>query len=326
MKAITLVLAMVLVVAGCSATVSPVSDRTPTAVQPLPANATEVTSLPEPSVDVSCKPTESYRPAGPPPAPGAFPAGSMMATIHQRGRLIVGVDQNTYRFAYRDSATGEIEGFALDLAKEIAKAIFGDDKDRLQLTVLTSAQRVPAVKNGDVDLVVHTMTTNCERWKDVAFSTVFYEAGQKVLVKKGSDYKDKQSLAGKKVCATEKSTSLARIVNLDVTPKPIGMQVPGWTDCLVMLQQNQVYAVSTDDTILAGLAAQDPFTEVAPGDALAKEPYGIAMPQDHIEFVRFVNSVLEKIKSDGTWTRLYDLWLKPLLIVDATPPVASYRD
>lgn len=325
MKAITLVLALVLVVAGCSSPASPVRAQDPKAIQPLPEGAKVVTSLPVPSSDVSCGPTESYRPVGPPPAPGAFPAGSMMTTIHQRGRLIVGVDQNTYRFAYRDSATGEIEGFALDLANEIARAIFGDTENRLQLKVLTSAQRVPAVKNGDVDLVVHTMTANCERWADVDFSTVFYKAGQKVLVKKGSGYENEQSLAGKKVCATEKSTSLARIVNLDVNPKPVGMQVSGWTDCLVMLQQNQVYAVSTDDTILAGLAAQDPFTEVPPGSKIADEPYGIAMPKGHVEFVQFVNSVLERIKSDGTWTRLYDLWLKPLLTVDATPPVAEYK-
>jgi len=326
MKAITLVLAVVLVAAGCSAAPSAGGIQNPAAVQALPEGATEVTATPAPSVDDSCgDPKASYRPDGPPPAAGDFEFGSTMATIYQRGRLKVGVDQNTYRFAYRDSQSGQIEGFALDIAHQIAKAIFGDDDPkRLQLVVLTSTQRIPAVKNGDVDLVVHSMTANCERWKDVDFSTIFYNAEQKVLVRKNSGYKDRNSLAGKKVCATKDSTSLARVVNLNVTPKPIGMQVAGWTDCLVMLQQNQVYAISTDDTILAGLAAQDPFT-VVEKDEIAPEPYGIAMPKDHIEFVKFVNSVLEKIKADGTWTSSYNKWLAQLLGPAPVPPAAVYK-
>jgi polar amino acid transport system substrate-binding protein len=324
MKRIMVAFATVLAVAGCSTASPPVSGEPPAAVQPLPQNAKEVRTAEEPSVDQSCHPTQSYRPDGPPPAPGDFPPGSMMATIYQRGRLVVGVDQNTYKFAYRDPQTGQIEGFALDIAKEIAKAIFGDP-NKIQLRVLTSAQRVPAVKNGDVDLVVHTMTANCERWKDVDFSTVYYEANQKVLVKKNFNYTGLASLAGKKVCATEGSTSLARIVNLKgVDPKPIGMQVAGWTDCLVLLQQNQVDAVSTDDTILAGLRAQDPFTVVA-NEVIAKEPYGIAMPKHQEAFVKFVNAVLEKIKTDGTWMNSYNNWLAPLLGTPATPPAASFR-
>ncbi len=330
MKPITLVLAVVLVVAGCSSGTDAVGTQpAPSGTGPLPAGAKEVTNLKQQSVNTSCDPTASYRPAGALPAPGAFPSGSTMAAIYQRGRLIVGVDQNTYRFAYRDSETGQLEGFALDVAKEITKAIFGtDDPSRMQLKVLTSAQRVPAAKNGDVDLVVHTMTANCERWKDVDFSTIYYEAGQKVLVKKDSGYQGLESLSGKKVCATEGSTSLARIVNLpSVRPKPVGMQVAGWTDCLVMLQQNQVYAVSTDDTILAGLAAQDPFTEVPAQQPIAAEPYGIAMQKkSNPDLVRFVNAVLQRMRDDGTWTNIYNKWMEPLLHVPGTLPPARYRD
>lgn len=329
MKAITLVLTMVLAVAACSSDEGTVSgERQIRAVPVMPQDAKEVRSLPEPSVDTRCgDPEASYRPAGALPTPGAFPAGSMLAEIYQQGRLIVGVDQNTLGFASRNSDTGQIEGFALDIANQIALAIFGDLDNRVQLTVLTSAQRIPAVKNGDVDLVVHSMTTNCERWQDVDFSAVFFEAGQKVLVKKNSGYQGLQSLAGKKVCATAKSTSLARIVNLDVTPKPIGMEVPGWTDCLVMLQQNQVYAVSTDDTILGGLARQDPFTVVADEAPIAKEPYAIAMPQKQVPFVKFVNAVLAKFIADGGWQTSYDKWLRELLDnKPANPPIPRYRD
>jgi polar amino acid transport system substrate-binding protein len=327
MKAITLVLVLVLAVAGCTSSASPVVRQTPTGGQPMPAGAKEAGSLDMPSVDTSCgDPTASFRPTGPLPTPDALPAFSTMATIRDRGKLVVGVDQNTYKFGYRNPRTGEIEGFALDTAKEIARAIFGRaDADVLQLRVLTSKQREDALKNNQVDLVVHTMTTNCERWEWTDFSAVYYQAAQRVLVKEGFDYRDKTSLAGKKVCASEGSTSLARVVNLDVDPRPVGIQVAGWTDCLVMLQQNQVDAVSTDDTILAGLAAQDPFIRVV-GEPLEKEPYAIAVPKGHDDLVRFVNSVLEKIKADGTWTALYDKWLAELLGPAPTPPPALYRD
>jgi polar amino acid transport system substrate-binding protein len=253
-----------------------------------------------------------------------------MATIYQRGRLVVGVDQNTYKFAYRDSKSGEIEGFALDIAHYIADAVFGKDvvdrdPTKIQLRVLTSAQRIPAVQKHEVDLVVHSMTANCERWKDVDFSTIFYQAKQLVLVRNDVDYTGRTWLAGKKVCGTEGSTSIARIVNENVTPRPVGVQVAGWTDCLVLLQQHQIDAISTDDTILAGLAAQDPSVKVI-SDVLADEPYGIAMPKEHVEFVRFVNSVLEQIKADGRWAASYNKWLEPLLHVPAAPPVAEYRN
>lgn len=326
MKAITLVLAMVLVVAGCSTGTDTVgAQRVPTSDMPLPAGAKEVRNLAVPSVDTSCgDPTESYPPTGPLPAPGAFPSTSTMAKIFQSGKLRVGVDQNTYRFGFRDAKTGDLEGFSLDVAKEIAKAIFGDE-NAIQLRVVTSAQRIPALVNDDVDLVVHTMTANCERWKDIAFSTVYYSAGQKVLVKEDSSYEGLQSLADKKVCAAEGSTSLARVVNLPgVDPKPIGMQVSGWTDCLVMLQQNQVYAVSTDDTILAGLAAQDPSTMVPP-QKIASEPYAIGVQKEQIDLVRFVNAVLQQMRDDGRWAAIYNKWMEPLLHVPAAPPPARYK-
>lgn len=326
MKAITLVLAVVLVVAGCSSTTDEVGTQQPqTGILPLPAGAKEVHEADQPSVDTSCNPTASYKPAGSLPAPGAFAGSPSVAAIYNNGKLRVGVDQNTYRFGFRDSETGELEGFSLDVAREIAKAIFGDP-NKIQLRVVTSAQRIPALKNGDVDLVVHTMTANCERWKDIDFSTVYYLAGQKVLVKKDTGYQGIQSLAGKKVCAAEGSTSLARIVNLPVDPKPIGMQVSGWTDCLVLLQQNQVDAVSTDDTILAGLAAQDPSTVVPQQQAIAQEPYAIGVAQGHQDLVRFVNGVLQQMRDDGRWNQIYDKWMGPLLGASAGPPPAQYRD
>ncbi|HEY0452093.1 glutamate ABC transporter substrate-binding protein [Actinophytocola sp.] len=322
-RSITAVLAgALLLVAGCG-TSAAVPPTEVSAKVPLPAGATELTEPPAAPPAADCgDPTASLRPQGALPAPNALPPGSTMAKIKAKGKLVVGVDQNTFRFGYRDPFTGSVSGFDIDMAKAIAQAIFGTPS-AVQLRILTSSQRIPALKAGDVDIVIRTMSINCERLKDVAFSSVYYEAGQRVLVKKASGFTGIGSLGGKRVCATDGSTSLRNIAG--APSKPVPVQVNDWTDCLVMLQQNQVDAVSTDDTILAGLAAQDPFTEMV-GKPFYSEPYGMAMPKGQTDFVRFVNAVIERMRTDGSWKANYNRWLADLLGPAPAPPAAKYRD
>ena len=102
------------------------------------------------------------------------------------------------------------------------------------------------------------MTITCDRLKAVDFSSVYFEAAQRVLVLKSSTAKSLDDLHGQKVCATSGSDSVDRINQHHA----IAVQVPYWTDCLVLLQQGDVVAISTDDSILDGLAAQDPWTKI----------------------------------------------------------------
>lgn len=244
-----------------------------------------------------------------------------MARIVERGRLRVGVDQNTYLFGFRDPHTGDLTGFDIDLAREIARALFGDP-DRIQLVAISSADRIPAIESGQVDLVVRTMTMTCDRWQRVAFSTEYFTAGQRVLVRRDSPVQSIDDLQGQKVCAAAGSTSLQNIAAAASGPVPVS--VVDWTDCLVLLQQGEVAAISTDDSILAGMAAQDPTTHVV-GDRFTTEPYGIAIAAEAEDLVRFVNAVLERLRADGTWTELYERWLGPLGPAP-DPPTARYRD
>ncbi|HKS46510.1 MAG TPA: transporter substrate-binding domain-containing protein [Amycolatopsis sp.] len=308
--------------AGCA----PVSGTTIPQVSadvPAPAGAAEVTSPPPAPVQSCPNLLASRRPPSPMPAPGQMPAGSTMAKIVQYGKLRVGVDQNTYNVGFRDPLNGRIQGFDIDMAHAIAKALFGDP-DKIELHAITSAQRIPMLQSGEIDIVVRTMSITCDRLQQVDFSAVYYDAKQRILVKTNSAIQGAADLGGKRVCATNGSTSLSRIAAL--AAKPVAIGVPDWTDCLVMLQQGQVDAVSTDDVILAGMAAQDPYTRVV-GDPLADEPYGIAIPQHKEDFVRFVNGVLAEIEADGTWTAAYQRWLGSLLPGAApAPPAPQYRD
>jgi polar amino acid transport system substrate-binding protein len=268
--------------------------------------------------EAPCNPEASLRPLGPP----AVTPGSYMAKIRARGYLIAGVDQNTYHFGYLDPRTGQFEGFDIDMLHAISAAIFGDP-DKIRFVAISDAQRISAVQSGEVDIVAHTMTMTCARWQDVDFSTVYFDAHQRVLVLSDSTAKSLGDLAGQKVCATKGSTSLSTFMTYYPPPyRPVAVAVPYWTDCLVLLQQGDVAAISTDDSILAGLQAQDPFTKIV-GPSLADEPYGLAISNQHPDFVRFVNAVLAQMRADGRWADSYRQWVGSQV---PAPPPAQYRD
>jgi len=293
--------------------------REPLAAPTPPAPST-TTAAAAPAVTCG-DPTASSRPSGPLPAPGQMPAGSYMRTIQDRGRLNAGVSPDTLLFGSVNPFTGRFQGFDVDVVKEIAKAIFGDDT-HIAYTAVTNAQRIPDVQSGAVDLVAHTMTINCARRALVDFSAVYYDAGQKVLVRSDSSVASINDLGGKKVCAPLGTTS---IDNLSKVPShPVAVGVADVTDCLVAFQQGSVDAISTDDTVLAGMAAQDPYAKVV-GDRFTDEPYGVAINLAHPEFTRFVNAVLERMRTDGTWAAIYNRWLGRFGPAPA-PPQAKYRD
>jgi polar amino acid transport system substrate-binding protein len=307
-------LAIAVTAAGCGSSSVPPSSVTVAPIDVRPAGAQEVSSAP-PAGDTDCEREASLRP-GRQPRPGAMPPGSTMAAIAERGRLVVGVDQNTYLFGFRNPSTGQLEGFDIGLAREIARSIFGDP-NRIDLRVVDASQREPALQSGQVDMVVRTYSMTCERKKDVAFSTVYYYANQRILAVKGSGIDSVAALAGKRVCAVSGTTSLSALLALDPRPSVFGATT--WTDCLVMLQQGQLDAVSTDDVVLSGLAAQDPNVEIV-GPSFGKEPYGVGIKKENDDLVRFVNGALDQMRADGTWQGLYETWLRSLGPSPGPPP------
>ena len=321
----------VLVVAGCSGSV-----RLPDAVEGQAPPSTDAVTPAAPQCTADQKAldaTRSYAPDGPLPLPDALPAESTMAAIRDRGRLIVGVSADTLLFGARNPAKNDIEGFDIDMLKEVAKAIFGPDgESHITYKVITYADRLPNLEagpdNGGVDIVAHTMTINCDRWLRIAFSSTYFDAGQRVLVKKGSGFEsiDDLNAASATVCAPEGSTNIELLRRNEDNRfgQLVVLAKPDVTDCLVAMQQGQADGATGDDTVLAGLAAQDPNTEVV-GDKFTDEPYGLGMGKDKIDFVKFVNSVIEEMRTDGRWKDIYAKWLVgPLTDQVIDPPPAVY--
>ena len=279
------------------------------------------TAPPEPPSPESCGALASLRP-GPPPAPGQMPPGGSLAEIAARGRLIVGIDQNTNLLSFRDPDTGTLQGFDVDIAREIAHDIFGDPA-KIEFRLLTSAGRFTALENNDVDVVVHSTSITCDRAQRVGFSTEYLRTYQRLLVPKGSDITGPADLAGKRVCSFIATTSLATVQR--VAPQATIVAVPDWDDCLVTLQKAQADAASTSDSLLAGFTAQDPELQIV-GPPLETEHAGIGVNKDRSDLVRFVNGTLDRIRADGTWMRIYDRWLATPLGPVSGPPPAIYRD
>lgn len=280
-----------------------------------PPGSTATAAPPAPPVECA-DPLVSYQPVA---DATAIPAGSTMAEIRARGRLVVGVSADSLLLGARDPISGDIEGFDIDMARLVAEAIFGDP-DRIELRVITAAQRIPSLQDGTVDLVARNMTITCARWEDIAFSAEYYRSGQKVLVPLGSDVTSLDDLDGQRVCAPAGSTSLTKLEEFEgVEAVPAATH----TDCLVRFQQGDVDAITGDDTVLAGLAAQDPYATVV-GEAFTDEPYGLGMNAEAVDLVRYVNAVLDQAKADGTWAASYDRWLAPALGPAPAPPTSVY--
>ena len=289
---------------------------------PSPPPNPQPTTAAAPAKPGSCaNPLASYEPTGPLPTPETLPNGSTMAKIQKRGRLVAGVSADTYLLGSRNPFTGEIEGFDIDMVRAVAEAIFGDP-DRYQLKVITAAQRIPALEKGDVDIVARNMTINCDRWKQIAFSTEYYRSGQKILVRKGSKANSINDLAGQKVCAPKGTSSMDNLIK--EAPKAIPVGADNHTGCLALFQQGEVAAITGDDTVLAGLAAQDPYAVVPKQKAFTAEPYGLGFNEDDVDFVRFVNARLDEMRVDGEWTRIYNRWLRDALGPAPDPPRAVY--
>ncbi|MFD8703940.1 glutamate ABC transporter substrate-binding protein [Kitasatospora sp. NPDC059648] len=246
--------------------------------------------------------------------------GPALKAIKARRSLVIGVDQNSYRWGARNPNTGQIEGFDIDLARAIGTAIMGDP-EKVVLKPVATADRVDAVQKGRVDLIVRTMTVNCKRMEDVAFSKPYFSITQRVLVPKTSPAKNlDEAIGGKNVCVAKGSTAAdvfdpakngaKKDANAHLTV------VENQLDCLVLMQLGSIDATMTDDGLAAGQAAQDQTVRIVDGD-VQPEVIGVAMLKSSPDLTARVNQVLADYHAGGEWGRSYDRWLKPYMLNDA---------
>jgi polar amino acid transport system substrate-binding protein len=254
-----------------------------------------------------------------------MPDGSAMKKIEQKAQLVVGVDENTPGLSARDTGSHKVEGFEVDLANAIGRAIFGDHA-KVKLVTVVTEQKVPFVQQGKVDLTVSAVSMNCERWEDVDFSSPYLTTDQRVLLRADSPVTTLAELARRKVCVTTGSTTLVTL--REKYPDIVEVVKPARTDCLVALQDGEVEGIASHATILYGLYEQDKNNTKFLDEPISRPNYGIAVAKsgEH-EFARFVNGVLEQMRANGELERLFATWITNLMPAGTAtlPPEATYR-
>ena len=249
-----------------------------------------------------------------------FAEGSTMAALSEAGAITIGTkfDQPLFGLVGPD---GVPEGFDVEIGKIIAEKL-GIEEDGIEWVETISANRETFIDNGTVDIVVATYTINDARKELISFAGPYYEAGQSILtLASNEEIQGPDDLAGTKVCTVSGSTPEKNLLENfpDTEVVPFGT----YSECIEPLKNGQVDAVSTDNVILAGFAADDPELEVR-GEPFTEEPYGIGLAKDDEEFRMWINDVLEEIFEDGTWTEAWESTAGSVLPTPEPPAVDRY--
>jgi glutamate transport system substrate-binding protein len=241
-----------------------------------------------------------------------------VAAIKGRGKLVVGIKYDQPGFGLR-TASGEFTGFDVEIAKLLAAQILGDSS-KVEFKETPSKIREQSIQNGDVDLVIATYTINDERKKVISFAGPYYQAGQDVMVRADDDsIKKVEDLNGKKVCSVTGSTSIENIA--DAAPDAdISQPFDTYSKCAEELKNKRVDAVTTDDSILYGLANLNKGEFRVLGKSFTKEPYGIGLKKDDAALRTYVNKFLEKIEANGDWQKAFAATVGKIRADKVTPP------
>jgi len=252
-----------------------------------------------------------------------FPPGTTLDTIQKRGKLIVGTKFDQPLFGVKNPTTGDIEGFDAEIARLMAKAIFGDPA-KIEFIEAVSKNREPFLQEGKVDIVVATYTINDKRKQVVDFAGPYYVARQDILVKKDDNtIKAVQDLNGKKVCTVQGSTSLTNL-QAQAPQADVSTLFDKYGLCVEALNDGRVQAVTTDNAILAGFVEQSPDKYKLVGAPFSNEPYGIGLKKGDNTLQAFLNTQLETFFGDGQWKKAYDKTLGKVIPGGTPPAIVRY--
>ena len=231
--------------------------------------------------------------------------GSLDAVV-KAGVLRVGVKEDVPNFGLRNTATGEIEGFEIDIVKLLAKEILGDEK-AYELTPVTAKTRGPLLDNGEVDLVIATFTITDERKLTYNFSTPYYEGAVGLLVKKAAGFKGLGDMNGKVIGVAQSATSKDAVQK---SAEELGITVSfseyaTYPEIKAALDSGRVDAFCVDGSILGGYV--DDSTMILP-DRFSPQQYGVTSKLDNIALTEAVDGYINGWLEDGTIEGLITKW------------------
>ncbi len=261
--------------------------------------------------------------AAPAPAPAPAPGGATIEALKKAGKIRIGIKQNVPLIGLKNPITNAYSGYDVEIAKIIAKSVFGDDKNRIEwVDASVSANRIPFVTDNKADIVIATFSITDSRKKDIDMAGPYFIAGQDIMAYKVelASIKSVDDLNGRKVCAQSASTSLTTLKAK--APKASFIELPGVAECVEALKDGRVDAVSTDDALLAGFAEKFPAFGLM-GKPFTLEKYGIGLKKGDTAFRNFLNDAIEASYKDGSWKKAVESTLGTGGLVTPQPPAVD---
>ena len=228
-----------------------------------------------------------------------------LSQIESRGKLIVGVKEDTAPFGYRDK-NGNIIGFDIDIARNIAKTILGNE-NKLELVPVNDANRILKLSSGEIDILIATMSITSQRLAILDFSSPYYIAGQAIMVKNSSKETSLNDFKNKKLIVVFGSTSEKNIRTNVPEVDVIGYKT--YPEAFSALKANKANGIIADDSILYGLAMNDNSVKILP-KRYTQEPYAITFRKDNdsTRLVSKVNSILTELENTKQLEKLKEKW------------------
>ena len=241
---------------------------------------------------------------------------STLDKVKQAGTITLAYRESSIPFSYLDDKAQPV-GFGheicLKIVDEVKKATGRSDL-KVQLQAVTSANRIPLLQNGTIDIECGSTTNNSERGKQVQFATNYFYTGTKFLVKAGAPVKSLDDLKGKTVVSTTGTTNFKILRNLN-EEKKLGIDLLGAKDhaeSALMVETGRAVAFGMDDILLYGLRASslNPASLAVVGEAIQVEPYAIMLRRDDPSFKKLVDDTLAGLMKSGEFAKLYTKWFQ----------------
>ena len=250
---------------------------------------------------------------------GAAAQEGTLKKIKDSGAITVGHRDASVPFSYYNDKQEPI-GYAMDLCLKIVDAVKAELKMpalKVNYQLVTSANRIPLMANGTIDLECGSTTNNIPRQEQVWFTMTHFVTANRWIAKKTAGVKTLADLKGKTIVSTAGTTNIKQITEINAA-KNLGMNIisaNGHPEAFQMVETGRAVAFVMDDILLYGLAAQsrNPKDYVISADALSVEPYGIMLRKDDAAFKKVVNAAMTNLYKSGQINPIYEKWfLKPI--------------
>jgi glutamate/aspartate transport system substrate-binding protein len=237
-----------------------------------------------------------------------------LAKIKRTGTITLGVRDGSIPFSYLDDKQ-QYQGYSVDLCMKIVVAVqkhLGMTDVKVMMNPVTSANRIPLMANGTIDLECGSTTNNAERQKQVAFAPTMFVIANRLLSKRSSNIRSLADMKGKTLVATAGTTTLKQMTILN-NEQQLGMNIVVGKDhpeSFLMMETGRAVAEANDDILLASQVAtsRSPADYVISSEALSVEPYGIMLRREDAAFKQVVDAALTRLYKSDDYPKIYAKW------------------